>query len=99
MINISRTAKSFLNAGCAIRYYFREKGTVGKNQSKVSIEINNKLDNTATYATIGHEIAHIYLGHLGTDKDEWWPDRRHLSRDQKELEAEATSYWFVLGLE
>ncbi len=91
-INVIKTSKSFLNAGCAIRYFFREKDIGGKNSSKVSIEINNKLENTPVYATLCHEIAHIYLGHLGNDKDEWWPDRRYLTRDQKELEAEATSY-------
>ncbi len=91
MIDVSWTKKSFLNAGCAIRYFFREN-VANEHSSKVSIEINNKLNETASYATITHEIAHIYLGHLGTDNDQWWPDRRHLTRNQKELEAEAASY-------
>ena len=39
-----------------------------------------------------HELAHVLLGHLGTDDDHWWPARSHLGRDAIEIEAEAVAY-------
>lgn len=91
-IEIKKTEKSFLNAGCAVRCFFRDEEARRQMRSKVFIEINNQLDDSATYATICHEIAHIYLGHLGTDKEEWWPERTYLTKHQMELEAEAASF-------
>lgn len=91
-IQVDRVAKSFLNAGCAINPYFRNSNHTSEGATKIYIEINDTLDDTATYATLCHELAHIYLGHLGNDKDNWWPDRRFLTKEQKELEAEAASY-------
>ena len=78
-----------LNAGFAVKYLFKEKGS---HKTKVEIEINNAFSPNEMYSTICHEIAHIYLGHLGNDQDEWWPDRRNLSDSVKEIEAESVSY-------
>lgn len=46
----------------------------------------------ASYATLAHELGHLYCGHLGTPDDKWWPDRRGLPSDLRELEAESVSY-------
>jgi hypothetical protein len=46
----------------------------------------------ARYATLAHELAHLYCGHLGTPNPEWWPDRRGLSEDVREFEAESVCY-------
>lgn len=43
-------------------------------------------------ATLIHELAHLYCGHLGTPDPAWWPDRRGLSPDVEEFEAESVSY-------
>jgi hypothetical protein len=43
-----------------------------------------------------HELAHIHLGHLGSDKDHWWPSRSELNHRTIEIEAEATA--FIVGL-
>lgn len=40
----------------------------------------------------GHELAHIYLGHLGSDEDKWWPSRLNLTRNQREMEAESVAF-------
>ena len=50
------------------------------------------LSKEARYATIVHELAHLYCGHLGTPNKKWWPDRRGLSRETAEFEAESVSY-------
>jgi hypothetical protein len=66
------------------------------------IKINRQLDNLGRFATLSHELGHIYCGHQGGDRKDRWADRRNqLTRGQRELEAEAVS-WLVcrrLGLE
>jgi hypothetical protein len=44
------------------------------------------------YATLVHELAHLYCGHLGTPDDRWWPDRQNLSLTVCEFETESVSY-------
>lgn len=58
--------------------------------------INAKLGREERYATIVHELAHLYCGHLGTPNDQWWPDRRGLPHDIEELEAESVTYMVCL---
>ena len=54
--------------------------------------INDHLDAPAQYATLLHELAHIYCGHLGTPNQKWWPSRTRLPHTQDEFEAESTAY-------
>jgi hypothetical protein len=54
--------------------------------------INEKLSREAQYATMIHELAHLYCGHLGTPNNRWWPDRRGLSSSVCEFEAESVAY-------
>jgi len=53
------------------------------------------------YATLVHELAHLYCGHLGTLNKKWWPDRRGLPHVVEEFEAESVSYLVCnrLGIE
>jgi len=44
------------------------------------------------YTTLVHELAHLYCGHLGTRNPKWWPDRRGLSLEAREFEAESVCY-------
>jgi hypothetical protein len=59
---------------------------------KMRIAIHSKLDEPSQYGTLCHELAHIYLGHLGTDRDHWWPSRTDLDRRAVEIEAESTAF-------
>jgi hypothetical protein len=62
-------------------------------KQRYRVRIEKSLELPARYATLAHELAHIYCGHLGAQKGDWWPNRSSLlSRGQAELEAEATSY-------
>ena len=54
--------------------------------------LNGNYSSEAKYATLVHELAHLYCGHLGTPNDKWWPDRRGLTQDVCEFEAESISY-------
>lgn len=54
--------------------------------------LNSNHSPEAKYATLAHELGHLYCGHLGTPKDRWWPDRRGLAATVEEFEAESACY-------
>ncbi len=64
----------------------------GDADSKMRIAIHEELDERSRYGVICHELAHIYLGHLGTDPDYWWPSRTGLNKRTVEIEAEAVAF-------
>lgn len=59
---------------------------------KYDLLVNSKQSPEARFATIVHELAHLYCGHLGTPDNKWWPDRRGLNISASEFEAESVSY-------
>jgi len=59
---------------------------------KMRIVVHDELDESSRFGVLCHELAHIFLGHLGTDYDHWWPSRSNLERDSVEIEAEAVAY-------
>jgi IrrE N-terminal-like domain len=59
---------------------------------KMRIAIHADLSEPSRFGVLCHEMAHILLGHLGSDQDHWWPSRSHLGRSVIEIEAEATAY-------
>jgi hypothetical protein len=59
---------------------------------KMRIGLRKELDEAAAYAVLCHELAHIYLGHLGTDKEGGWPYRVNLPYNVAEIEAESVAY-------
>lgn len=68
----------------------------GAGAWKMRIGIHAELDEASQYGTLCHELAHIYLGHLGTDRDHWWPSRYDLDSRAVEIEAEATAFIVTL---
>jgi hypothetical protein len=54
--------------------------------------LNGNLQREARYATLVHELGHLYCGHLGTPEPKWWPDRRGLPLEIMEFEAESVCY-------
>jgi len=58
------------------------------------IKLNANYDLATRYATLAHELGHIYCGHVGADSSGRWPDRHGLNQAQKEVEAEAVA-WLV----
>jgi hypothetical protein len=64
----------------------------GKVVGKMRIVVHSGLDQASRFGVLCHEIAHILLGHLGSDQDHWWPNRWELDRHSIEVEAEAAAF-------
>jgi hypothetical protein len=54
--------------------------------------LNGAHSREEQYATLLHELAHLYCGHLGTPDPTWWPNRETLSTNCREFEAESVCY-------
>ena len=59
---------------------------------KMRVGLRADLADAAAYAVLCHELAHIYLGHVGADRDGWWPFRMNLSEAVAEIEAESVAH-------
>ena len=59
---------------------------------KMRIVVHNELDGPSRYGVLSHELAHIYLGHLGCDDNHWWASRSELDAGAVEIEAEAVAF-------
>ena len=59
---------------------------------KMRIAIHEELDDPSRFGVLCHELAHIFLGHLGNDNDHWWPNRWNIDRNSMEVEAEAAAF-------
>lgn len=59
---------------------------------RYDVLLNSKHAAEGKYATLVHELAHLYCGHLGTPNEKWWPDRRGLLHEVREFEAESVCY-------
>ncbi len=59
---------------------------------KMRVGLRADLDDAAAYAVLCHELAHVYLGHTGADRDGWWPFRLNLSEAVAEIEAESVAH-------
>ncbi len=58
--------------------------------------INRNHSAPVQFATLAHELGHLFLGHLGADKNLNVQQRRPLSHSQSELEAESVAFFVSL---
>jgi len=56
------------------------------------IIINDQSSLEVRYASLAHELGHLYCGHVGTPNRKWWPDRRKADKNVVEFEAESVAY-------
>jgi len=56
------------------------------------MQINRNHSPSVQFATLAHELAHLFLGHLGADHQLGVPQRVSVDEAQQELEAESVSY-------
>lgn len=59
---------------------------------KMRIMIHDRLDEPSQFGVLVHEMAHVLLGHLGTDYDHWWPGRFNVDTTSAEIEAETVAH-------
>lgn len=85
-----------IDAGAAIagsiRVISRPKDP--KKASSYLLTINHNHDAPKQFVTIAHELAHLFLGHLGADNNLKIPDRLGCCSEQREVEAESVA-WLV----
>ncbi len=55
------------------------------------LRLNQSHALPARFATLAHELGHLFCGHLGKQPGEFWEDRRKLDWTAREMEAEAVA--------
>lgn len=61
-----------------------------KREWLVQLNVNHSLP--TRFATLAHELGHIFCGHCGAHRGGAWPDRSKLAYGVRETEAEAVAY-------
>ena len=85
------TLAGFAQAGH--RIYAKRFELTGSSH-RWDVIVNSNFDAPSRYATLAHELGHVYCGHLGGHPGGRWPPRTHLGVAERELEAEAVA-WLV----
>jgi len=63
-----------------------------KERTEYGLTLNQNHGPAVQFATLAHELGHLFLGHLGPDKKLNVPGRQGAGHDHRELEAESVSY-------
>lgn len=69
-----------------------KRSTNRKEAGHYLIKLNRNHGPVVGFVTLAHELAHLYLGHLGKDDKLQIPDRHNLPHAQREVEAESVAY-------
>ncbi|MGE0477160.1 MAG: ImmA/IrrE family metallo-endopeptidase [Nitrospirales bacterium] len=69
-----------------------QRAGTAKEYSQYRIHINRNHNSAVRFVTLSHELAHLYLGHLGQDQKLNIPSRPPLEHSDQELEAESVAY-------
>jgi hypothetical protein len=64
----------------------------GNGANSYRVIVNRNHSPAVQFTTLAHELAHLFLGHIGEDKTLHIPRRRTLSHRQCEIEAESVAY-------
>ncbi|WP_078603360.1 RNA-directed DNA polymerase [Streptomyces sp. NRRL S-455] len=106
-------------SSCGRTYHSRSGGSVQRLGSRAGdppesyptlfeIEVNRNLPLLDRYATLAHELGHLFCGHLGAGPGETWPDRRacpsspeeaQKAHARNEVEAESIAYMVLKRLD
>lgn len=68
------------------------RGPAPQRIGTYQMQLNRNHTTPVQFVTITHELAHLFLGHLGQDKPLNIPDRSRPHHEQMELEAESVAY-------
>lgn len=72
--------------------HINKQSKEAKEKPDYQIRLNKCHNPNVQFATLAHELAHLYLGHLGADKFLKIPDRKTKEHKARELEAESVCY-------
>ncbi|MDR1685020.1 MAG: ImmA/IrrE family metallo-endopeptidase [Desulfovibrio sp.] len=98
-----QTLLSNLQQTYRVTYYEADQGTQSAGSIKKYIKeekfsyrvvVNKNLSREAKYATIAHELGHLFCGHLGTPDKKLWSVCVAASYEAREFEAESVA-WLV----
>lgn len=99
---LALAVEAFIRASCARGATFRwgaaetNAGRATNDRGidgwKMRITIHDRLDAPSKFGILVHELAHVLLGHFGTDHDHWWPGRFNLGNASAEIEAESVAH-------
>lgn len=84
-----------LSAGDAQAGWIRTlKAASDAAKGSYRVALNASHDPPTRFVTLAHELAHLFLGHLGADPKRKIRNRRYRSHDERGVEAEMTA-WLV----
>ncbi len=86
---------SFIDAGDQQAGSIRTNGKLKINNREIStylLKINQNHSVPVQFATLTHELGHLFLGHIGWNKALNIPKRIPLTIEKEELEAESVSF-------
>ena len=69
-----------------------KRATKAKEKPHYIINVNQNHNPNIQFATLAHELGHLFLGHLGLDEALKVSDRCAIGNKQVEMEAESVSY-------
>jgi hypothetical protein len=68
------------------------RATDERQATQYRVHINRNHELPVQFATLTHELGHLFLGHLGADRRLGVPRRRQLTHEQQEIEAESVAF-------
>ncbi len=68
------------------------RATKKEDRTKYLISINKNHADPVRFVTLLHELAHLYLSHLGADPELRVPERVVIDHKRREIEAESVAY-------
>ena len=75
----------------------KSQNTKGKEVKVLyNLVVNQNHSDEEKFATIAHELGHLYCGHLGSPNEKWWPARMIKDEKVREFEAESVA-WLICG--
>lgn len=91
-------AVHWYNGGIDDAGYIKTEPRASADESpRRSLGMNVNHDPLVQFATLAHELGHLFLGHLRSDTQLKIPERPRLHDQQCEIEAEAVAFWFVIA--
>ena len=69
-----------------------EKSKAKKGKHRYQLAYNKNHPPATCFVTVAHELAHLFLGHLGDDPGRRVPDKRKIPHALREVEAEMVAY-------